>query len=278
MDVDILLVPYDSGVRGWRMGSGPEYLLKCGLDEHLRKRGHRVSTAQLLVDGGRRQTELQTSFELLRLIASRVGSSVAAGRFPLIVAGNCLSACGVLAGLGAVDRTVFWFDAHGDLNTPETTVSGFVDGTALATVLGLCWEGLCSTISGFEPVTPDRCCLIGARDLDPPEHLIIQNRGITHIAPDALPGALNKFLARSAIHDSAGYVHCDLDVVDPSVARTNCFAAPGGMLPNAVLDAIDSIKKVIEVRAGAITAYEPASDPQEAVPTIACGIAAALVE
>jgi len=259
------------------MGTGPEQLVRSGLGEYLQQRGHRVNIAQLLVDPMKRHSEVQTSFELLRLIATKVKSAETAGRFPLIVAGNCLSACGILAGLRAADRAVFWFDAHGDLNTPQTSMSGFLDGMALATALGLCWEGLCQTIPGFRPVTPDRCCLIGARDLDPPELQVVRTQAITHIAPAALPGDLHEFLARPAVHGCAGYVHCDLDVLEPSVAQANASAVPGGLLPAAVVSAIDAIGKAIGVKAAAITAYEPAFDPQGAVPVAACSLAAALV-
>jgi arginase len=278
MDVDLLLVPYDSGVRGWRMGAGPECLIRAGLEVHLSKLGHRVRTETVSVDGNNRLTELQTSFALLRLIAARVQSSVAAGRFPLILAGNCLSACGILGGLGAIDRAVFWFDAHGDLNTPDTTPSGFVDGMALATALGWCWKSLAQTIPGFAPVAPDRCALIGARALDPPERDAIRNNGVTHIAPDALPRGLQAFLDRPGIGHSAAYVHCDLDTLDPSVARVNGFPAPGGLQPDPMIGAINSIANKTEIKAGAITAYDPAVDPEKAVPPIAFAIAAALVE
>jgi arginase len=277
LNVDLLLVPYDSGVRGWRMGAGPEFLLQAGLDEHLRKLGHDVRTAEMIVDDQSRLTDLQTSFQLLRLIAARVTSSVAAGRFPLILAGNCLSACGILAGLGPVDRAVFWFDAHGDLNTPETTPSGFLDGMALATALGWCWQSLTRTIPGFTPATADRCCLIGARSLDPPERDVIRTHGLTHIAVDALPEGLQKFLARPAIQNCAGYVHCDLDVIDPGVARVNQFPAPDGLQPDAYVAAIDTIGKMTAVKAGALTAYDPAADPQRALPPLAFAVAGALV-
>jgi arginase len=277
LDVDILLVPYDSGVRGWRMGAGPEFLLQAGLVEHLRRLGHDVRTAELAVDDSTRRTELQTSFELLRLIAARVTASVAAGRFPLILAGNCLSACGILAGLGSEDRAVFWFDAHGDLNTPDTTPSGFVDGMALATALGWCWQNLTRTIPGFTPVTVERCCLIGARSLDPPERDVIRSRGLTHIAPDALPEGLQQFLGRTAVQQGAGYVHCDLDVLDSGVARVNQYAEPGGLQRDAYLAALDAIGKATAVKAAALTAYDPAADPAHAVPPLAFAIAAALV-
>ena len=60
-----------------------------------------------------------------------------------MLAGNCNTALGSVAGLDHLDRTgVVWFDAHGDFNTPETTVTGSFDGMALAMLTGRCWTGL----------------------------------------------------------------------------------------------------------------------------------------
>jgi len=61
---------------------------------------------------------------------------------------------------------VLWFDAHGDFNTPESTLGGFLDGMALAIATGRCWTGLAATVPGFTPVAEENVVLVGARDLD----------------------------------------------------------------------------------------------------------------
>src|SRR5439155_21217551 len=91
----------------------------------------------------------------MRRIAVAVRAVRAAGQFPVVLSGNCNSAVGTLSGLTPARRAVFWFDAHGDCNTPDTTATGFLDGMGLATVLGLCWYQLAASVPGYHPVSPE---------------------------------------------------------------------------------------------------------------------------
>jgi arginase len=91
-----------------------------------------------------------------------VGEARRADRFPLVLGGNCGVALGVVAGLGG-DARVVWADAHGDFNTPETTLGGFLDGMGLATLTGGCWTAITATIPGFAAVPDDHVWLLGAR-------------------------------------------------------------------------------------------------------------------
>src|SRR6266705_3835940 len=166
MDIQLLAVPYDSGNRGRRMGAGPEALLDSGLQQTLRAKGHRVQVkiAELPADAW--HAEIQTSFELMRMLAAAVREARDWNRLPIVLAGNCNTAVGTLAGLGADSTGVAWFDAHGDFNTPETTRSGFLAGTAVAIITGRCWTQLADTVPGFKPIADERVCLIGTRVRD----------------------------------------------------------------------------------------------------------------
>ena len=164
MNVHLLLVPYDTARRGWRSGAGPEHLLQAGLTNHLQSNGHVVADIQVIEDdSAQAPAEIRTAFELARRLAAAVRAARAAGRFPLVLSGNCNSAIGTLSGLVPAPRAIFWFDAHGDCNTPETTASGFLDGTGLAAALGLCWRQLAASVPGFQPVAPEATFLLGAR-------------------------------------------------------------------------------------------------------------------
>jgi arginase len=260
MRVQLLIVPYDSGVRGWRMGAGPEHLLRIGLVEHLQSGGHEVQMEVLVDDGQECASEVRTTFGLMQQVATRVRRARAARQFPLVLSGNCNTACGALSGLTPQPRAVFWFDAHGDLNTPSTTVSGFLDGMALAVVQGLCWEGLTATIPGFEPVPPARVSLLGARDLDPPEVAWVARSGIAHLSPGHLASELPALLARPALAACVAYLHCDLDVLDPGVGQVNSFPAAGGLSVPALTSAVRAIGAAIPLGAAAVTAYAPEFD------------------
>jgi len=100
VDIQILAVPYDSGHRGLRMGAGPEALLQAGLVDALRSAGHNVSVRLAELDPTKWQAEIQSGFELMRMLAGAVREAQAADRFPIVLAGNCNTAVGTLAGLG----------------------------------------------------------------------------------------------------------------------------------------------------------------------------------
>jgi arginase len=116
---------------------------------------------------------------------------------PVIVGGCCCSHIGAARGLaGRVERlAVVWFDAHGDLNTPETSPSGNEWGMPLRMLLD---DGV---------VQPEDVALVGARNLDPPEVEYLAATGIDNSLERALGGV------------DGVYVALDLDVLDPSQAE-----------------------------------------------------------
>ena len=260
MDIQILAVPYDSGHRGLRMGAGPEALLDSGLVETLRGDGHTVHVQLAELNQDQWQAEIESSFELMRMLAGAVSQAREAGRFPIVLAGNCNTAVGTIAGLGADSVAVTWFDAHADFNTPETTTSGFLDGTAVAIISGRCWTQLALTVPGFSPVRDDRICLIGTRDIDSLESALLDDSSVTVVAPrhlrESLPGALR------AMNEHAEYVylHLDLDVLDSAVAAANQYAVPDGLSMPDMDYCLSRIGKVFRVAAVSLTAYDPIAD------------------
>jgi len=164
MDIYTILVPYDSGHRGARMGRGPLHFGKHGVSHRLRAGGHQVSEVTIDVPAAF-PTEVGTSFAVYRSLSEQVRAVVAGGSFPIVLAGNCGSSLGTVSGVRAASPNdhsaddspigVIWLDAHADFNTPETTTSGFLDGTVLAALTGRGWGALTASIPGFRPV-PDR--------------------------------------------------------------------------------------------------------------------------
>jgi len=266
MNVHLLLVPYDTARRGWRSGAGPEHLLQAGLATHLHKNGHFVADIQVIEDDSiQSAAEIRTAFELARRLAVAVRAARAAGRFPLVLSGNCNSAIGTLSGLVPAPRAIFWFDAHGDCNTPETTASGFLDGTGLAAALGLCWRQLTASVPGFQPVAPDMTFLLGARDLDPGEIALLARSLLTLVPVERIPTDLPQLLAPASFDDALGYVHLDLDVLDPEVGQANSFPVPGGLLLEQLTGAIAAIRTRIPLGAAAVTSYAPEYDSHQAI-------------
>jgi arginase len=276
MEIRLLLVPYDSGQRNVRMGAGPEHLRAAGLPEHLAAQGHEVDVQLIEPASLNWRAEVQTSFELMRAVADQVRAARGAGRFPLVLSGNCLAAVGAIAGLGA-GTGVLWIDAHGDFNTPQTTMSGFLDGMTLATVTGRCWVELARSIEGFEPVPDDAVVMFGVRDLDPGEAQTLARSGVTRLTAEALPNEIEPILDSLRARIVRFYLHLDLDALDPTEGRANSYAVRGGFSSEKLQALLGLITERLPVEAMTIAAYDPAYDTEGKVREIAFAAAATVL-
>src|SRR6266513_2792766 len=265
MKIQFLLVPYDSGRREWRMGRGPSYLLRHGVGSSLRALGHEVD-AEYVEPGGLEgpnppaSAEIATSFSLYRQVAVRARAARANGALPIVLGGNCGVTLGAIAAAtmtGRSDLGVLWLDAHADFNTPETTVSGFLDGMGLAVLTGRCWRRLAERFESFQPVRDSQVIQIGVREKDPPEFQLLQQSGIKQIPTVALAGLPE---ALKALSTPTVYVHVDLDVIDTSEGRANGWACGGVLSLNQLRDALELIGRSVSIVAGAVTCYDPAVD------------------
>lgn len=264
MEIRLLLVPYDSGQRGVRMGAGPEHLCASGLKEHLAAQGHTVEVEVIEPASASWRAEVQTSFELMRAIAKHVRRTREARQFPIVLSGNCNAAIGVLAGLGA--RTgVVWLDAHGDFNTPQTTMSGFLDGMTLATATGRCWGEMARSIEGFEPVPDQAVVLLGARDLDSGEEAALARSKIVRLSAEAATIGIQSVLQSLAQEMAQFYLHLDLDALDPIEGRANSYSARGGFSSASLQTLLSTIAGDLPIKALTIAGFDPSFDKDGAV-------------
>jgi arginase len=156
------------------------------------------------------------------------------GRVPVVASGDCTTSLGTVAGLqrAGLDPAVVWFDAHGDVQTLETTTSGYLGGLPLRILVGYRPE-LISTALGLRPVPESRVTLVDARDLDPPEVDFLASSAIRHVsAPD---------LSTEDLPDGPLYLHIDLDVVDADQLPGLLFPAPGGPDLDGVFAAVGRV-------------------------------------
>jgi arginase len=193
------------------------------LDEELPRQDFpaavdQVVTANLVGD---------TAWKRVACLQAAVADAVAGAEVPVILSGDCTVSLGVVAGLQrrGVDPAVIWFDAHGDIHTPESSASGYLGGMPLRMLLG---EGDPTVANRLElrAVPADRVVLVGARDLDPPEAAYLASSPVVQAPVDAVTDP-----------DGPLYVHIDLDVVDPDVLPRLRFPADGGPDLEAVRDA-----------------------------------------
>lgn len=177
-----------------------------------------------------------------RRLAQAVRAAAADEAVPVVLAGNCNSCLGTVAGLDASAGSlgVVWFDAHADFDTPDRSL-GFFDAMGLAILTGHGWDLLRTTIPGFTPVAESDVVLDGLR-----------------------------------LRAPRVYLHVDLDVLDPSEGRANRFAAEGGLTLSALESAIDLVFARFEVAAAAITAHDPGLDEDGRVARAALRVLAAV--
>ncbi len=277
----VIQVPYDSGQRERRMGCGPAALLRRGAVDRAAAAGGEAVAARIDTDEAF-PGEIAVAFDLARKLSGEVARARRQGAFPLVLAGNCISAVGTLAGLADVPRLgVVWLDAHGDMNTPETTESGFLDGMALAVAGGHCWQQLAARIPGFRAIPGAATLHLGAQVLDPGEADLMLRGAIATIPGPELrakgAAAIGEALERLAREVDAVYLHLDMDVHASAEAKANAFALPDGPTPQQVRAIVEAVVQRLPVVAAGLAAYDPEHDRTGSTADAALSLIEALV-
>jgi arginase len=144
------------------------------------------------------------------------------------------------------DVTVVWFDAHADMNTPESSPSGAFHGMVLRALMGDGAPGLVPP----RRLRPDRTVLVGTRSLDPGEVEFIGRAGV------ATAGAKD---VSDAVATGKVYIHIDLDVVDPEVFGAVGYPEPGGLSVGELAEAVRSVVEGRELVGVGIMEFMPRS-------------------
>ncbi len=159
-----------------------------------------------------------------------------------VVGGNCSHLPGVIGGmqraLGAQARIgLVWFDAHGDFNTPRTTLTGLLGGMPVAVAAGLCHAPWRSLAQQSAPLPTDRIVMYGIRNLDPDEERLIRATDIEIVPTEGLAEAATR-LARDC---DAIDLHIDLDVLDAALGPTLPTREPNGPGVESVVRAAEVV-------------------------------------
>jgi arginase len=235
--IRIIGVPMDLGASRRGVDMGPSALRVAGLQPRLKQLGRQVEDAGNIIVpqpeerpyGEKKARFLGEITETCKLLCDSVKKTLDEDLFPLVLGGDHSIAMGTMAGLAAHFQKqskrigLIWLDAHGDMNTPDTSPSGNVHGMPVAAIMGSGPPEL-TGLGGITPmVEPRSVSLVGVRELDAKErrfakesgvHIFtmrdIDERGMRDVMAEAL---------RFAGDDTAGIaVSLDMDFVDPADA------------------------------------------------------------
>lgn len=192
------------------------------------------------------------------------------GTFVLGLLGNCVSSWGMLAGLqhsgpSARPRQVglIWIDAHGDFNTPETTLSGWLGGMPVSVAAGQSLQRLRLTV-GLDPAISTRnIVMMGLRDVDPLERLLIDESHITTVSTADMVGrtdAMKQAVARLAERVDVIYLHVDLDILDATAIPGSFFETAGGPTADEVAEVLRELTGHPKVGALGIASFPTAEE------------------
>lgn len=211
---------------------------------------------------------LDTVMEVCRRLRANTLTALERGEYPVVIGGDHSCAMGSLAALGefygAENLAVVYVDAHTDINTDRTSVSGCIHGMDLAAACGLCCDALTVGENRVD-LLGKNLHIIGARSIDPPEYGIVEQVGAhLHTAREVRERGLDAVLAEvlPALAGKRVHISFDVDVLDPSEFLATGYNIPGGLTAaeaervlSAVLDTGDTVSfECVE--------YNPTLDPR----------------
>ena len=239
--VSLVKMPYVGERNVPELSGGPEYLDQGGLHKLIEQSGCSVKPA-LTVALTADEEKAYGSWNRLALANGDLAKLVAAerrgGDFPVGLLANCSSLAGMLSGLqhsGPSSKPLrvglVFIDAHGDFNTPETTLSGMLGGMPVAIAAGLCLTRL-RMKAGLEPaLAPSYIVEAGLRDVDPLEQELLDRNGIRQLSVNDILSRsenLDREMKRLSEITDVIYVHVDMDVLDPREVPGHPLTVAGG--------------------------------------------------
>ncbi len=235
--VSIIGVPMDLCADRRGVDMGPSALRVAGLNSRLSALSYSVDdrgnisvrVPEMMPFGHKRAKYLPEITDTCKELAQAVEDALGQGRTPVVLGGDHSIAVGTLTGVSGHFRQrnqkigLIWLDAHGDMNTPETSSSGNVHGMPLACALGFGPPELVH-LGDFTPkVAPENCALLGVRELDPKERKLVRSAGLRaftmrEIDERGMRACMAEAL-QLATRDTAGFaVSLDMDAIDPTHA------------------------------------------------------------
>lgn len=246
--VTLIGVPLDLGAGRRGVDMGPSAFRLAHIHQALRDLGYGVedagdidvTVAETRDPGDPRLKYLKEIRGTCEALRDRVAQALEAGAVPVVLGGDHSIAMGTIAGVSRFHRSrgekigLLWFDAHGDMNTADTSPSGNIHGMPLAVVMGLGDESLVRLGGEAPMVDAARAAVVGLRDVDAPERANIRASGIgaftmRDIDERGLRAVMEEAIQRATIGTAGVHVSFDLDGVDPEIAPGVGTPSPGGL-------------------------------------------------
>lgn len=246
--VHIINVPLDLGASRRGTDAGPSAFRVARLSQAISKLGYTLTVetdipVPAMETRQTKNTKARFKEEILAVcesLATETRQALENGEFPLVIGGDHSIAMGTVSGVSAhfrqsnQDLGLIWFDAHGDMNLPESSPSGNVHGMPLSHLLGHGDADLSSVLGISPAVKPEHVVLIGIRDIDRVERDFIRHSGITAFTMrDIDEQGMSKVASKALEVVNAGtagfHVSFDLDGCDPEVIPGSGTLVPGGV-------------------------------------------------
>lgn len=231
--IRVIGVPSDLGQGRRGVDMGPSAIRYAGLAEKLRALHHEVEDLGNIEvpqpesrdQGDRKLKYLKQVKQVCEELRVSVRDAILAGYLPLVLGGDHSLAIGSVAGAVEASGSLgcIWFDAHGDMNTDETTPSGNIHGMPLAASLGYGHPDLVN-LGGFAPkLQADRVVLVGARSIDADERTLIRQSGMhvftmADVDEQGMSVVMKKAIAIATNGTTGVHLSVDLDGLDPMYA------------------------------------------------------------
>jgi arginase len=247
-----------------------------------------VSIQETQDPGDPRRKYLREIRDTCQRLRDRVVEILAGGRMPVVLGGDHSIAMGTIAGVSAFLRQrqqkpgLIWFDAHGDMNTPETSPSGNIHGMPLAAALGIGEPTLVNLAGAAPMVEGARAAVVGLRDVDPAERETIKQSGIgaftmRDIDERGMRAVMEEAIKRATSGTAGIHVSFDLDGVDPEHAPGVGTPSPGGMSYREAHLAMEMLADTEQVLAAEFVEVNPVLDHRNRTAKLGVGLLASLL-
>ncbi|HLQ70708.1 MAG TPA: arginase [Bacillota bacterium] len=291
-DISIIGIPMDLGQSRRGVDMGPSAIRYAGAVERLEALDKVVTDlGDIPVERPKRgaqedKSNLKNIHQVKvanEKLAQMVDREVHKGQFPLVFGGDHSIAIGSIAGISNHydNLGVIWYDAHGDLNTQQTSPSGNIHGMPLAVNLGLGDERLTS-ISGNHPkIKPENIVIIGARDLDSGEKELIREKNIKvytmhEIDRVGMPAVMEETLEYLKERTDGVHLSLDLDGLDPEEAPGVGTPVIGGLSYRESHLAMEMLYESGMITSAEFVEVNPILDDKNKTATVAVGLMGSL--